>query len=61
MGGGGGGGGEDVHLLYDPYGLANAFSAKSLMKVLYEGRTHLRERGRKKPYGPSTKAYNLAY
>ena len=26
----------------------------------YEGRTHLPQRGRKKPYGPTTKAYGLA-
>ena len=34
--------------------------AKSFMKVPYEGRTHLRERGRKKPHGPITIAYGLA-
>ena len=44
----------------DPYGSASAFFVKPLMKVPYEGRTHLRERGRKKPYGPTTKAYGLA-
>ena len=49
-----------IHLSYDPYGPASAFFAKPLMKVPYEGRTHLRERGRKKPYGPTTKAYGLA-
>ena len=47
-------------LSYDPYGHASAFFAKPLMKVLYEGRTHLRERGREKPYGPTAKAYGLA-
>ena len=30
------------------------------MKVSYEGRTHLRKRGWKKPYGPTTKAYSPA-
>ena len=48
-------------LSYDPYGPASAFFAKPLMKVLYEGNTHLCEQGRKKPYGPTTKAYGLAY
>ena len=47
-------------LSYDPYGPASVFFAKPLMKVPYEGRSHLRERGRKKPYGPTTKAYGLA-
>ena len=47
-------------LSYDPYGPASAFLAKPLMKVPYEGRTHLRERGRKKLYDPITKAYGLA-
>ena len=46
-------------LSYDPYGPASAFFAKPLMKVPYEGRTRLRERGRKKPYGPTTKVYSL--
>ena len=32
-------------LSYDPYGPASAFFAKPLMKVPYEGSTHLRERG----------------
>ena len=50
-----------VSLSYDPYGPASAFFSKPLMKVPYEGRTHLREQGRKKPYGPTTKAYGLAY
>ena len=36
------------------------FFSKPLRKVPYEGRTHLRERGRKKPYGPTAKAYGLA-
>ena len=52
--------GASLFLSYDPYGPASAFFAKSLMKVPYEGRTHLHERGRKKPYGPTTKAYGLA-
>ena len=47
-------------LSYDPYGSASAFFANPLMKVPYEGRTHLRERGWKKPYGPTTKADGLA-
>ena len=37
-----------VLLSYDPYGPASAFFAKPLMKVPYEGRAHLRERGQKK-------------
>ena len=40
------------YLSYDPYGPASAFFAKPLMKVPYEGRTHLRERGRKKAIRP---------
>ena len=43
-------------LSYDPYSPARAFFAKPLTKVPYEGRTHLRKRGQKKPYGPTTKA-----
>ena len=33
----------------------SAFFAKPLTKIPYDSRTHLRERGRKKPYGPTTK------
>ena len=50
---------SEDQLSYDPYGPASAFFAKPLMKVPCEDRTHLRERGRKKPYGPTTKAYSL--
>ena len=49
-----------LNLSYDPYGPASSFFAKPLIKVPYEGRTHLRERDRKKPYGPTTKEYGLA-
>ena len=45
---------------YDLCGPASAFFAKPLMKVPYEGRTHLRKRGQKKSYGPTTKAYGFA-
>ena len=51
---------KELELSYDPYGPASSFISKPLMKVPYEGRTHLREWGRKKPYGPTTKAYGLA-
>ena len=43
---------EYVTLSYDPHGPASAFFAKPLVKVPYEGRTHLRERDRT---GPTTK------
>ena len=49
-----------VMLSYDPYSPVSVFFAKPLMKVPYEGRAHLREGGRKKLYGPTTKAYGLA-
>ena len=51
---------ENIFSYHNPYGPASAFFAKPLMKVPYEGRTHLRERGRKKPCGFTTKAYGLA-
>ena len=47
-------------LSYDPYGPASAFFAEPLIKVPYDCRTHLRERARKKPYGPTTKTQGLA-
>ena len=53
--------GVNLDLSYDPYGPASASIAKPSIKVPYEGRTHLRERGQKTPYGPTTKAYGLAY
>ena len=36
-----------TRLSYDPNGPTSALFAKPLMKVPYEGRTHLRERGLK--------------
>ena len=46
---------------YDPYGPTSLFFAKPLMKVPYEGRTHLRERGRKKPEQRVSPVCTLTY
>ena len=44
-------------LSYGLYGLVRAFIAKLSGKCPFEGRTHLHEQGRKKPYGPTRNTY----
>ena len=52
-------GGDDDEIQYNTI---HYHMTRTALRALsfYEGRTHLRERGRKKPYGPTTKAYGLA-
>ena len=44
---------KNICLSFDLYDPASFFFANPLMKVPYKGRMLLRERGRKKTYGPS--------
>ena len=46
-------------LLYDPYSPVSHFFAKLLLKVPYEGLTHMHKWGWKKLYGPITKVHGL--